>query len=49
VHNVFSADLLPLFKNEKDKGVLNGMVTNELGMGIASIYDFGETGEDVSF
>jgi hypothetical protein len=25
VHYVYSTDLLPIFKNKKDKGVVNGM------------------------
>ena len=43
MYNVFSTDLLPVFKNQKDKGVINGMATNELGMGFTLIHGFRET------
>ena len=31
VYNVFSTDLLFIFKNKKDKGVINGMAVSKLG------------------
>ena len=44
MHNVCSTDLLFVFKNKKDKGVINGMAINELGMGFAWIHDFRKIG-----
>ena len=44
MYNVFSTDLLFIFKNQKNKGVINGMAINELGMGFARIHDFRKIG-----